>query len=65
MAVCTPMNTRINRLSMVGWILMLIGILILASQWANGGRSDWMFDVALGFLIGSTVLRVYGKYGRK
>lgn len=59
------MSTGINRLSIVGWSLMLVGILLLAVQWADGGRPDWMFDAALGFLIAGTVLRVYGRYGRK
>jgi hypothetical protein len=53
----------INRVSMVGWGLLLVGILCLAWQTFGGGR-DWLFNVGVGFLIAGGVLRAYGKYGR-
>jgi hypothetical protein len=56
----------INRISMVGWGLLLVGIVILAWQTLGGGRGpDWLFDVGVGFLIAGGVLRAYGKYGRR
>ncbi|HEX3999697.1 MAG TPA: hypothetical protein VHX65_14180 [Pirellulales bacterium] len=57
------MMKGINRVSIVGWSLLLVGILLLAWQTASGGRPDWLFSVAITFLIAGSVLRVYGKYG--
>lgn len=53
----------VNRVSIVGWSLLLVGILLLAWQSSSGGRPEWLFTAGVAFLIAGAVLRVYGKYG--
>lgn len=54
----------INRLSIVGWSLMLVGILLILWQTSNGGRPEWLFTAGLTFMIAGVVLRLYGKFSR-
>jgi len=53
-----------NRLSIVGWSLVLIGILLILAQMANGNRPEWLFNIGLTFVIAGYVLRLYGKFNR-
>jgi hypothetical protein len=54
----------INRVSIVGWSLLLIGILLILAQSTHGGWPEWLFNLGLTLMIAGTVLRVYGKFGR-
>jgi hypothetical protein len=54
----------INRLSIAGWSLVLIGILLILAQTYNGGRPEWLFNIGLTCMVAGSVLRVYGKFGR-
>ena len=58
------MKYGINRVSLVGYCLLLIGILLILSQSFGGGRFDWMFNVGVALMIAGSVLRVYGKLDR-
>jgi hypothetical protein len=54
----------INRLSIVGWSLVLIGILLILANTSNGGRPEWLFNVGILLMVAGSVLRVYGKFNR-
>jgi hypothetical protein len=53
-----------NRVSIVGWSILLVGILVIFAQMYNGGRPEWLFNVGITLMIAGTVLRVYGKFNR-
>ena len=54
----------INRLSIVGWSLVVTGLLLVLWQTSNGGRPEWLFNVGLLLVVAGGVLRVYGKFNR-
>lgn len=52
-----------DRIRIVAWACLLIGISLIVWQARSGGGSDWLFNVGVAAMITGSVLRVYAKSG--
>ena len=54
----------IDRIRIVAWTCLLIGVSLILWQATAGHGSDWLFNTGVVAMIVGSVLRVYGNYNR-